>query len=88
MKPGDKIPMRVNRGEWLEATVLLVTKADLPGAVVVDEGIPAPFTLFGDKQSVAVMWRDGLAGDLFVKDRTIGFQLADGRIIGEAPENS
>jgi hypothetical protein len=74
MNKGDKIQMRVDGGDWLEATVLLVTKADRPGMVAVAEGIPAPFTIFGDKQVVAVTWDGDQAGDLFVKGRRIEFQ--------------
>jgi hypothetical protein len=79
LKAGDKIQIEVSDrpGVWLEATVLMVTKFGHPGFVTVDEGIPFPFGIFGDKQGICVMSKtDGTFYDLHTPRRTIKIQAA------------
>lgn len=66
MKPGTEIcHIRLQDGEWLEATLILESANQKSLCVSVDEGIPVPFGILNGKQTILLLkGEDGVYRDL------------------------
>lgn len=58
MKPGDHVRFKREDSNWLVGTVVIAAPNGRSLMLILDEGLPVPFALLGDKQAIAILKGD------------------------------